>query len=161
MGHDLPDNDGHKRIPAARSISGLTLADAQDQQCQRSLEHLHTAEITARETFLYVVKADPADGRQRPRTRNEGTGLSLGPVDAHRHSRFALERGHDLASNPFIERKEVHISLPPDATPEEAELLWQVQHPEGEIIHVEADEEGNIESIDEDPYGADDDDDDE
>jgi hypothetical protein len=42
-------------------------------------------------------------------------------------------------------------------TPEEVELAWQAQHPEGEIIHVEADSEGNILSVDESPYDDDDD----
>lgn len=42
-----------------------------------------------------------------------------------------------------------------DTTPEEVELAWQLEHPEGEIIHVEADSEGNIQSIDEAPYGDD------
>ncbi len=46
----------------------------------------------------------------------------------------------------------------PDS-PESFELQWEATHPEGEIVHVEADAEGNIESIDEDPYGDDDDDD--
>lgn len=50
------------------------------------------------------------------------------------------------------------MDFEPEA-PEEVELQWQAEHPEGEIIHVEADEEGNIESIDDDPYGDDDDDD--
>jgi hypothetical protein len=40
--------------------------------------------------------------------------------------------------------------------PEEVELAWQAQNPEGEIIHVESDDEGNISSIDENPYGGDD-----
>jgi hypothetical protein len=44
-------------------------------------------------------------------------------------------------------------------TPEEFELQWQAEHPEGEIIHAKHDEEGNL-VIDEDPYGSDDDDDD-
>ncbi len=43
-----------------------------------------------------------------------------------------------------------------DITPEEVELAWSAAHPEGEIIHVEADESGNITSIDTDPYGGDD-----
>jgi hypothetical protein len=32
LGHGLPDNGGHQRIPAANSTSGLTSANAQDQQ---------------------------------------------------------------------------------------------------------------------------------
>ena len=39
-------------------------------------------------------------------------------------------------------------------TPEEFELKWLAEHPEGEIIHGEIDEEGNITSIDEHPYDS-------
>lgn len=53
------------------------------------------------------------------------------------------------------------MSFPSDATPEEVELAWQLQNPEGEIIHVDADEEGNIIDIDESPYDDDDEDEDE
>ncbi len=48
-----------------------------------------------------------------------------------------------------------------DTTPEEVELGWQLDHPDGEIVHVETDEEGKIEEIDEDPYADDDDEGDE
>lgn len=48
------------------------------------------------------------------------------------------------------------VDIEPE-TPEEVELAWQAEHPEGEIIHVDADEEGNIQSIDEDPYSEDED----
>lgn len=47
-----------------------------------------------------------------------------------------------------------------DTTPEEVELAWQLSNPEGQIIHVETDGQGGIVSIDEDPYGSDDDDED-
>lgn len=45
-----------------------------------------------------------------------------------------------------------------DLTPEEVELAWQSQNPEGEIIHVDANDDGSINSIDENPYGGDDED---
>jgi TusA-related sulfurtransferase len=48
------------------------------------------------------------------------------------------------------------MSFTPE-TPEEVELAWQAQNPDGQIIHVETDNEGSIESIDSDPYGGDDD----
>lgn len=41
-------------------------------------------------------------------------------------------------------------------TPEEVELAWQAQNPEGDIIHVKADDEGNISSVNESPYDEDD-----
>jgi hypothetical protein len=50
------------------------------------------------------------------------------------------------------------VGIEPE-TPEEVALAWQAEHPEGEIIHVETDEEGHIQSIDEHPYDDDDDDD--
>jgi hypothetical protein len=46
LGHDPPDNDGHKRIPAASSIFSLTLADAQGPAALEELGYFHTAEIT-------------------------------------------------------------------------------------------------------------------
>jgi hypothetical protein len=42
-------------------------------------------------------------------------------------------------------------------TPEEFELAWQAQNPEGDIHHVEVDEDMNIESVDTDPYDDDED----
>jgi hypothetical protein len=62
LGHGPPDNDGHTRIPTASSISGLTLADAQDQQCLRSLRDLHTAEATGSKPVT-PTRENPSSGR--------------------------------------------------------------------------------------------------
>jgi len=45
-----------------------------------------------------------------------------------------------------------------DITPEEFELGWDLNHPDGEIIHVDATPDGDIVEIDESPYEDDEDD---
>jgi hypothetical protein len=61
LGHGPPDNGGHERIAAASSILGLTSANAQDQQCYRSLRYFHTAEATGSKpvTPLIVSAGEP------------------------------------------------------------------------------------------------------
>lgn len=47
--------------------------------------------------------------------------------------------------------------MTPPETPEEFELQWDAENPEGEHVYVEADEEGNIDedsATDEAPYGT-------
>jgi len=49
------------------------------------------------------------------------------------------------------------LSFTPE-TPEEMEMLWDAQHPDGEHVYMEVDEEGNIDPdsvTDEAPYGDD------
>jgi hypothetical protein len=58
---------------------------------------------------------------------------------------------------PVSLRSEYAMGFEPE-TPEEFELKWLAEHPEGEIIHTEHDEEGKL-VIDDDPYGEEDDDD--
>ena len=85
LGHGPPDNGGHERIAAATSTLRLTSANAQDQQCYRSLRYFHTAEATGPcESLLYPSQGRPCGrppaaavlGRQRHHG-NRGTGRTL------------------------------------------------------------------------------------
>jgi hypothetical protein len=59
LGHGPPDDGGHERIAAASSTLGLTSANAQDQQCLRSLRFFHTATATI-PLVQIAVRGDPA-----------------------------------------------------------------------------------------------------
>jgi hypothetical protein len=62
----------------------------------------------------------------------------------------------------ILSERVISVTFTPE-TPEEMELQWDLQHPDGEHVYMEADSEGNIDPdsvTDEAPYDSGDDDED-